>query len=367
MNVLFRHLKATISGIIQNPLIQKYSRILIGIFTALIIGLFYKIFLSGSATPPKQEAKVVEIEHITKTNIRQTAHFIGTIRPKHATVLIAKTSGTLDSLILPGQSVKKGEVIALIENADGERNYALSESAEAIARAQFERMSQLQKAGHSSHKALEDAKTSWIESQKNLAITKIELNKSRFLAPFDGIVGVYKIREGTQVEVGEPVVTFYDPSSLIIEFDIPDSLINQIKDGQTIEFDGKAYPLTHVQRMIDEETHMCPAYADIDCQNCVIGTSQDLDLTIQEKKDVITIPHEATFLREGKIFVYKIKDGKAVLSPIELGIREKERVEVMSGIDVGDTIVAVQPGHLYPDVAVKAAEAKVEGSLEEKK
>lgn len=341
-------------------MIQKHRRILVGILALLIIGISYKVFFAGPTMPPAQQAKVVEIETITKTNIRQTARFIGTIRPKHATVLISKTSGTLDSLILPGQPVKKNEVIAMIENAEGVRNYTLSESAEAIAKTQYERADKLKnqykREAYLSDKIVEDVNAKWIEARKNLATAKIELDKSRFLAPFDGIVGVYKIREGTQIEMGQPVVTFYDPSSLIIEFDIPDALITQIQDGQNIGFEGKSYPLTHVQRMIDEETHMCPAYVDIDCPTCIIGASMDLDLTIQEKKDVITVPQEATFLRNGNTYVYKIAEGKAVLAPVELGLREKERVEVVSGLEVGDVIVAVQPGRLYPDVAVKAAD-----------
>lgn len=357
MNNFLLRASIMIQSLKKNPMIYKYRQVIGGILIILFVGLFYKLFFAASS-PVMPEAKVVEIETLAKGDIRQTARFIGTIHPKHATVLIAKTSGILDSLILAGQIVKKGEIIAKIENVDGERNYALSESAEVIAKAQYDRASQIHKAGHSSDKIFEEAKSDWIEAQKNVATAKIELDKSRFLAPFDGIIGVYKIREGTQVEVGDPVVSFYDPSSLIIEFNIPDALIPQIKDGQSIQFEGKSIPLAHVQRMIDEDTHMCPAYADIDCQTCVIGTSMDLDLTIQEKKDVITIPYEATFLRNGKTFVYTVKGEKAQLTSIELGIREKERVEVISGLSVGDVIVALQPGRLYPDASVRAVGEK---------
>jgi len=98
---------------------------------------------------------------------------------------------------------------------------------------------------------------------------------------------------------------------------------------------------------------MCPAYAEIYCPDCVIGTTVDVSLVTQAKQSVIVIPLEAILLQEGKPFVYIVKEGKAVITPVTYGIRDKKHIEITSGLKEGDKIIPFGHNRLYPDVAVK--------------
>ena len=321
---------------------------------ALFLFLGYWFFISrNSATPQETDIKVVEVEEVGIKDIQQTIRLIGTIKPKNSTVLIAKTAGILDSLLPAGQVVKKGTLIAKIDNNEIERSYLLSESVEKLARDQYERALLLHKSGHLSKSTVEEKKRLWIEAQKKMSEAKIEFEKIRFQAPFDGTIGLFKAREGVQVQEGDPIVSFYDPASLMVEFGIPASVMTFIHEGQPVRIQGTSYTLTKVQKMIDEETHMSPAYVDFSCENCVIGAGIDVDLTVQRKEKVIVIPFEAVFLRNGKTFVYRVKENKAGLTPVNLGIREKEDVEITSGLQKGDILIVRGQARLYPDIAVK--------------
>lgn len=301
-------------------------------------------------------AKVVETEIVASGNIEQTASLIGTIKPKYSTTLIARASGILGPTLPAGHKVQRGELIVRIDNADIEKNYNLSESAEKIAKSQYDRIHGLYKSGHFSEQALEEKKNAWIIAQKALANAKIELEKIRFYAPFDGIVGVFKIREGTQIKEGDQIVSFYDPNSLIVEFDIPSSFIHLIHNGQQVKIAESTYVLNHLQKMVDEATHMGSAYVDISCSECVIGTTIDVGLVVQERNNVIVIPFEAVFIRGGQDSVYLVKDGKSELVPVQLGLREKDRVEIISGLQVGDNLIIRGQARLHPGVAVKVHE-----------
>ncbi|WP_278043990.1 efflux RND transporter periplasmic adaptor subunit [Legionella lansingensis] len=296
--------------------------------------------------------KMVEVEEIKRGNIQQTAELIGTIHPKHATVLLAKASGMLDSLVPTGQKIHKGMLLAKLDNIDVENNHQLSETAEKIARTQYERLSSLLKTGFVSPKEAEEKKQAWIEASKNLSQTKIELDTMRFYAPFDGIVGAYKKREGTQVNPGDPVVTIYDPSALTVDFDIPCTNITTIREGQTVRVLGKEYPITHVQKMLDEDSHMCPADVEISCDDCVIGASVDVELVIKEKKKVLVIPFQALFLRNGEHYVYIVEDHKVVLTPVQTGLQNKSSVEITSGLKLGQLLVVKGQERLYPGISV---------------
>ena len=67
----------------------------------------------------------------------------------------------------------------------------------------------------------------------------------------------------------------------------------------------------------------------------------------------IVIPFEAVFLSDGVTSVYVIKDAKAAIRNVNLGIRNKNLVEVINGLTVGEEFVSSNPTRLYPDVTVK--------------
>lgn len=321
--------------------------------------LGYQSFHKRSKPPAADTTKVVEVRELEQSDIRQTVRLIGTIRPKHATVLIAKGSGMLDSLIATGNKIQKGELIAKIENPDIENNLKLAEVAEKIAKTQYERLISLLKSGIVSPKEAEEKKQAWISAQRDLSKARIELDTMRFYAPFNGIIGAYKKREGTQVNQGDPVVTIYDPSSLVVDFDIPCTSLNAIQEGQAVRVFDRDYALSHVQKMIDEETHMCPADVDIHCDNCVVGANVDVDLVVEERKQVIVAPFSAIFLRKGKPFVYVAEQDKVVLVPVKTGLKEKAQIEILSGLKPGQKLIIRGQERLYPglEIAIYKPEA----------
>gem|GEM_PF-6964907 len=95
----------------------------IGVFFALLVVIFtYKYF----AIPPTstiQDEKIVEVEIVKNSTIKEMANFIGTIRSRQQTALTAKTNGILAITSTPGQLIKKGELIAKIDNEEIERNF----------------------------------------------------------------------------------------------------------------------------------------------------------------------------------------------------------------------------------------------------
>ncbi|STX27833.1 efflux protein [Legionella beliardensis] len=330
---------------------RKKWLIVITLLIAFTLALYF-LFFKKSSNIIADKPKLVEIESLKTADIEETIHLLGTIHPKHVTVLVAKNNGTLDALLPTGQKVHKGELIAKIDNPDIENNLQLSQGTENIAKTQFERLQSLVKGGIVSSKEVEDKKQLWLDAQKELSKAKIELDTLRFYAPFEGIIGAYKKKEGTQVSAGDPIVTIYDPAILVIDFDIPCTNISAFHEGQAVRVFNTTYKLSHLQKMIDEETHMCPADVSISCSNCLIGESADVEFITQKKKDTIVIPQQAIFLRNSKPHVYLVKNNIIELVPITTGIRNKSRIEVTSGLQVGQQLVIKGQERLYPGLKV---------------
>jgi membrane fusion protein (multidrug efflux system) len=332
--------------------------ILLGIMSWLTYCDFFK-----NNTPP-EHVKVVEVFTVSNQDIHQTVHLIGTVKAKHTSQLTAKTEGIVSISVVAGQKVKKGDVIAHIENEQINNTYTLTQSAENIAKEQYERTASLSKTGAASRQTIDEKKQAWIDAQKLADKAKSDHENLQFIAPFDGIVGAYKVREGAQVHLGDQIVSVFDPGYLIVEFDVPADILPHIEQGQQVVVSGKTYSLTHIQKMLDEDTYMAPAHVDIDCSTCILGSATDVELTVTSKKGCIVIPFEAVFMQNGKTFIYKVVEGKAISQSVTLGIRHEKDVEVTEGLSINDNIVRTGQDRLYPNIAVKIADDTSQGQAE---
>ncbi|STY30674.1 efflux protein [Legionella wadsworthii] len=332
---------------IRKIITHQYTLITFGLLI-FSISMTYIIMNCSTKKSAPPSPKIVEVVTVKPTFIEKKIKLIGMIRPKHSTILVAKGSGMLDTLMSSGQTVKKGDLIAKISNPDLERSYQLSKETEQLENIQYQRLKKLQKSGFVSAREVEEKKRIWIDSQKEKSKTKIELKNMRFYAPFDGVIGAFKIKEGAQVTEGAPVVTIYDPDSLTVEIDIPCTNHYSIEENQPIYIMNQLYHLSHVQKMIDDDTHMCPADVDIQCANCLIGASIAGQLIVNKKMEALVIPTQSLFIKRGKTHVYKVVNNKVELIAVKTGIQEEDKVEIISGLKSGEQIVSKSPERLYP-------------------
>lgn len=333
---------------------KKYAFLVI--FCLLFISGYYCFFApTHTIAPILKVAEVVTVKHQT---IEQKVRLIGKVRAKHSALLQVKAPGVLEIIKQTGESVPKGTIIARVCNPDIEKNYEASLLSVQIAKDQFERTKFLTKTGTMSKVAAEEKQSALLIAEQNLANAKIELDKIRFYAPFSGTIGAYKEHDRSEVTVGMPLVYFYDLSQMIVEFDVPAPLVATTNVGQSVYIDGKKYVLTAIQKMLDESTHMAPASVEIDTQAHVVGMSINVDLTVFEKNNVLVLPDDSVFLDQGKPHVYIIKNSKTVLTPVELGLRARDTIEIIKGLNAGDVIVSQAQSRLSNGMEVKIHDPK---------
>lgn len=319
---------------------------------SILILSFGVFVLSKTSSPPPQEVKVVEVEKIVRKDIHQTVNLIGKIKARSSTNLNAKFPGILNIIIQSGEKVKKDSVIAKITSVEIEKRFTLASSSEMIAKEQFERAEKLFKAKAYSKVDFESLHSKWLASQKELADAKHNFDKLQIVAPFDGVVGTYRQKDGTLLNGNELLANFYDPNNLTVDFDIPSDVLPFIEVGQNVIIEGKNYQLKNVQKMLDDDKHMSPASVDIVCESCIIGASIDVELFVKSKQNVIVIAFDAIVIRGGKLFVYVVNGNKVNLRMVEIGMKQKGFVEITSGLEVGEVIVVKAVNRLYPEAAI---------------
>jgi len=326
----------------------KYKAIIIGAIIASLVT--YKFLFSGKSY---EDIKVVETYIVSKNNLLIKTRLLGTILAKKYYLITASQNGVIDFIAEAGSKLKQGSVIVHINAPEIQKAYDTALKALEIANDQYQRELNLAKANASSKHSVEAKYMALADAQNRLSSAKVNLEKISFIAPFDGVVGSPLFYAGSKVSAETEIVAFYDPSDLVVRFDIPSRLIGELGDHTKITINGEEYTTSFIQRATSGNSYTIPAYADFKCPKCIIGEIIDVDLHITDKQNIITVPAACVFIKNGQTMVYKVKDNKVHLDTVKLGEREKDIVEILEGLDIGDIIVSQGQSRLYPEGDVK--------------
>lgn len=318
-----------------------------------------------------------------------------------------ETLGTLEALIDPklgaevagkvvkvqagaGRRVKQGEVLAVIDAAD----FALQSQAEqAEARrleallAQQERLVERQESlvarGFISKNAADDARAQRAAIAEQLAAARARadvgrrnVGKTSVRAPLDGIVETQFVSTGDYVKVGDPLFQFVSDRRLRAHLPFPESAATRLHKGQPVRLTspqapGKTYEgrIAEIKPMVAEGSRALDVLVDIDNDgNLRPGGTVNAAVQIAAKSEALLVPEQSVVLRPAGKVVYAVIDGKARQRVVQAGAKRGGRIEILSGVQAGETVVLDGAGFLTDGaaVAVKGADAKPAGAQPQK-
>lgn len=156
---------------------------------------------------------------------------------------------------------------------------------------------------------------------------------------------------GAYVGMGTPIYSIVDLKNMSLiakvdETDIAKIASNQVANVTLEAYPGKVFQATVVKVADTATSNEAGATAfevtvrmntsDI---NLKIGMTGTADVTIATKQAATVVPVEAIVEKKGKKYVFKVVDGKAILTPITVGLKTDDTVEVIKGVKIGDTVV----------------------------
>ena len=177
----------------------------------------------------------------------------------------------------------------------------------------------------------------------------IKLKDRSIIAPFDGIVGKRGLSEDVLGSENSIIITLDDSSIIYCDLKIPENYASVIKNGLPIEakFSGyktKIYKgkVNDVSSRINAETRSLLTRIQIKNENFELVPGSLLEVTLNyNQRNSLSIPDTSMMLEGNKAYVYKIsKDNVANKIEIIFGLRNGGKVEVISGLNEGDIIVA---------------------------
>ena len=190
----------------------------------------------------------------------------------------------------------------------------------------------------------------------------VKLKSENIIAPFSGILGVRGITEDVLGSENSIIVTLDDSSEIYVDLKIPENFATVIKKDLSViaKFSGikdKIYKgkIDGVASRINAETRSILTRVKIDNPNYELIPGSLLEITLStNKRDSLSIPDTSIILEGNKAYVYKVsKDNIANRSEIQIGLRKDGKVEVTSGLNEGDIIVAEGLKKVRPNGKIK--------------
>ena len=110
--------------------------------------------------------------------------------------------------------------------------------------------------------------------------------------------------------------------------------------------------------MIDAATGLFQVKASVEDGDALpTGSSVQLKVTSDKQENVMTLPVDTVYYSGGDAYLYLYEDGTVRQVPVEVGIYDSERVQILSGIDMTDEVITTWSSELYEGSKVQKSQA----------
>ena len=250
-----------------------------------------------------------------------------------------------------GDKVKKGALIVRIEDKAYENSISIETKRLNLELAEQEQVKtkSLYDKGGATLTEVKNSDIKIMNSRLDYENAEMNLEKMNIRAPFDGvIVNLPHFSAEARVNSGTSVVTIMDYSSMLLEINLPESAINEIKVGQkayithyTLPKDTIIGEITELSPAISAETRTFKGKLVIDNKKLLIrpGMFVKADIVTESHSSTIVIPKNIVRNERNRRIVFVVDQGIAQAKQVKLGLEEKNSVEVLSGLDKDDQLI----------------------------
>jgi multidrug efflux system membrane fusion protein len=198
------------------------------------------------------------------------------------------------------------------------------------------------------------------EAARGIALQNLQRSEVR--APIAGTINTRTVDTGQFVSTGAVLATIVDDSRLRLRFRVSDAESLRARSGGTVTFRVAAlgprdFParIYHVGRIADATTRQVEVLAWVDDpQDLKPGFFAEVTLAGEQRKAAVVVPESAIQASERGFVTYVVEQGKAVLRPIQIGLRTGTGiVEILSGLKPGETVVTEGSDRLADGIPVE--------------
>ncbi|HVY42731.1 MAG TPA: efflux RND transporter periplasmic adaptor subunit [Hyphomicrobiaceae bacterium] len=350
----------------------------------ILIGLAASLGGCGDpATPKETEVRPVRTVVVDPKPIEDDRSAVGEVRPRYESDLGFRVSGKVISrLVDPGVSVRKGDLLARLDEQDyrnklksAEADVAAAEAVLVESQGTEDRLRQLLATGTTTRanydaaiKNLRSAEAKLDSARAALALAKDQLRYSELRADFDGVVTAVGAEAGQVVNVGQMIVRLAQPKEKDAVFAIAESafktkptnehpeIIISLLSNPDITAEGVVREVSPVADPVTR-TYQVKVTLQDPPEQIRFGASV-LGRLKASTAPVVVLPGSALFEKDGKPAVWVVDKAKGTvgLKSVTIARYETDRIIVSDGVAKGDVVVTAGVNRLRENQAVRLAE-----------
>jgi membrane fusion protein (multidrug efflux system) len=314
----------------------------------------------------QQPPMAVDIFIIKPTLINEKIEVSGSLEANETTEIHPEISGRLVQLnIAEGKFVRKGALLAKIYDGDMQAQLKKYQVQLDIAKTNEERSAQLLKIQGISKSDYDASLLNVNNIRADIDITNANITKTEIRAPFDGKLGLKNISPGAFVTPLTVVTTISQVNKLKLQFRIPEKYGAEIRNGQPISFTVNGSEKTFTATVlatateIGQDTRSLTVRAIVQNNDPALipGTFANVQMILGNNPNAIMIPNSSVIPQGRKKQVFVFKASKALPMEITTGVRDSANVQVLAGLEPGDTLITSGLLFLRPGVDVKVSKA----------
>ena len=190
----------------------------------------------------------------------------------------------------------------------------------------------------------------------------LDLESGNIVAPFSGVLGYTGLTEDIFVSDNIFIITLDDNSTIYSDIKIPESYAPFIKKGLPVEAKVSSYgdkifkgKIDFISSRINADTRSLLSRISINNEDLELLSGSLLEITVKfNLRDALSVPDTSIMMEGEKSYIYKVSDENITNKiQVDIGLRSDGKVEILSGLNEGDQIVAEGLKKVRPRAKIK--------------
>jgi len=310
---------------------------------------------------------------VEAVNFEHTIEVQANVKTRQNLDLYPEYNGKLVSIyVKEGQSVKKGALLAKIDDAGLKEQLDQIELQLNLAETTFERTERLWNQKIGSEMIYLEAKTRYEAQKKQLAQMRRQLAKTKIYAPFNGTIDQVFANQGANVAPGvTPILRIVNLNSMYVEADVPENYLTSVTKGSKAVVEIPVLGQSQITSIRQTGSYIQPSNRTFRVEAPLDNPNGDIKPNLVAKLNVIDYTNPEALMvprrilrqnAEGVYFVFALSNSEGENSYaaeqrfVELGKSKNEMIEITQGISQGDLLIDEGVSLLEPNQKVKRIE-----------
>ncbi len=348
----------------------------------LLFSVFFLSLLTGCSSKKDSKSQIAAVAAVEKqksmptrvdafvVSAKSIGNIIdvpGSIIAFEGTELHPEVSGRVTILnVKEGTTVARGMLLVKLFDGDLQAQLKKLEVQLAIKEKTEQRQAELLKINGISQQEYDLSALDVSNIKADIELIRTSILKTEIRAPFTGKLGLRNISIGAYITPQTIITTIREVENLKLEFTVPEKYSSQIKTGMPVMFmlDGsdKKFNAKIIasESSVAEDNRSLKVRAIISSKDAMLspGIFTKVSLDFGVDNNAIMIPSQAVIPQARFKNVILYKNGAAKFAVVQTGVRDSAFVQILSGVEIGDTVITTGLLSIKPDGDIQLTSVK---------